>query len=119
MKIVVSTSGNTNDCLLDARFGRCEYFMVYNSDDQSCSFIENEGAQASGGAGIKAANQVVNEKAEVVITGNLGPNALEVLEKSGIKSYSCQSIAALKAIEMFQSQQLSEISIAGNAHHGM
>jgi predicted Fe-Mo cluster-binding NifX family protein len=119
MKIAVSATGQNKDSLLDRRFGRCEYFQIYNTDTSEYSTISNHGAASGGGAGIAAASQIIDEKIDVIITGNLGPNAFELIEKASIKAYSCDTVQVLKAIELYQENQLSEISIAGNAHHGM
>ena len=44
---------------------------------------------------------------------------LELIEKAGIKAYTCDELPVIQAIEMLQKNELSEINIAGNAHHGM
>ncbi len=119
MKIVVSSSGKEKESLLDTRFGRCDFFQMYDTETQTFTVMDNSGVNASGGAGIKAATQIVDAGAEVVITGNLGPNAFEVLEKAGVSSFSCNSVTVLEAIALYQSNQLQEISMAGQAHHGM
>lgn len=119
MKIIISATGQDRESLLDRRFGRCEYFIIYDTETKASSVISNRGAYSGGGAGIAAANQVIEEKAEIIITGNLGPNAYELIEKAGIKAYCCDELPVFKAIELFQQNQLSKICMAGNSHHGM
>ncbi len=119
MKILVSATGESKESLLDKRFGRCEFFQIYDTESDSYKVIENSGLDASGGAGIKAAGQVIEEKVDIVITGNLGPNAYELVEKAGIKAYSCEVVMVSEAVELFQKNVLQRISNAGNAHHGM
>lgn len=119
MKIAVSSIGQNKETLLDRRFGRCDYFQIFDTETKQYEVIVNNGVSAEGGAGIVAASQVIEENVNIVITGNLGPNAFELLEKSGIKSYSCEEIPVFRAIEQFQKNMLSEIGSAGKAHHGM
>lgn len=119
MKIAVSATGQNKENLLDRRFGRCDYFQIYNTQTGEYSVLSNQGVDSGGGAGIAAASQMIDEKAEVIITGNLGPNAFELIEKAGIKACSCDAVPVFRAIDMYQKNQLSEISIAGRAHHGM
>lgn len=119
MKIVVSATGKNKESNLDKRFGRCDYFQIYDLETKEFKVLENEGAKSSGGAGIAAASQVIEEGVDVIITGNLGPNAYELVEKAGIKAYSCEVLSIVEAIEMYQKKQLTEISVAGNAHHGV
>ncbi|KEI81445.1 diguanylate cyclase [Clostridium botulinum] len=119
MKIAISSTGKTMENSLDMRFGRCEYFQIHDSESKKVKILENEGQNASGGAGIVASNQLVDEKVDVIITGNLGPNAFEIIEKAGIKAYKCEPIAITLVIEKYNKGELEQISMSGSAHHGM
>lgn len=119
MNIAISSTGKTLDSTLDVRFGRCEYFVIYNSEDGNFKALENAGQLSSGGAGIAAAQQIIDEKVDAIITGNLGPNAYELINRSGIKVYSCGSIPVKTAIEKCQSGDLAELKEAGPSHNGM
>ncbi len=119
MRIAVSATGQSKESLLDRRFGRCDYFLIFNTETGDFKAISNNGVSSSGGAGIAAASQVIEENVTAIITGNLGPNAFELIERAGIKAYSCEALPAFRVIEMFQKNQLSEINTAGNAHNGM
>jgi predicted Fe-Mo cluster-binding NifX family protein len=118
MKIAISASGKNNDSLLDKRFGRCEYFQIHDTDTKEIKVIENVGNTASGGAGIAASNQLIDEKVEVIITGNLGPNAFELIEKEGIKAYKCDVLAITLVLEKYSNGELQEITSSGPAYHG-
>ncbi len=78
-----------------------------------------KGQNASGGAGIVASNQLVDEKVDVIITGNFGPNAFEIIEKAGVKAYKCESISITSVIEKYNKGELEQISMSGSAHHGI
>ena len=117
MKIAISSSGRTAESLLDMRFGRCEYFQIHDTENREIKILENEGQKASGGAGIAASNQLIDEKVDVIITGNLGPNAFELIEKSGIKAYKCDEIDVDSVLLKYNNCELEEIKISGPAHH--
>ncbi|SEW44738.1 NifB/NifX family molybdenum-iron cluster-binding protein [[Clostridium] fimetarium] len=119
MKIAISATGQNKDSILDRRFGRCDYFLIYDTESTEYKAIENNGESCGGGAGIAAASQVIEENVAAIITGNLGPNAYELLEKVGIKAYSCDALPVFRVLEMFEKQHLSKIDAAGNAHNGM
>lgn len=119
MKIAVSATGRKKENFLDSRFGRCEFFQIFDTETGEFKTISNNGVSSSQGAGIAAASQVIEEEVEAVITGNLGPNAFLLIEKAGIKAYRCEVLPVYRAIEMLQKNRLPEISLAGNAHHGM
>ncbi|HOO29079.1 MAG TPA: NifB/NifX family molybdenum-iron cluster-binding protein, partial [Lachnospiraceae bacterium] len=101
------------------RFGRCEYFLIYDNETKEYKAVANKGVASSQGAGIAAASQVIDENVSAVITGNLGPNAFELIEKAGIKAYGCEAVPVYRAVEMFQKDQLTAVSFAGRAHQGM
>ena len=88
MKIAVSATTDNLDSMVDARFGRCPYFLIVKvegTEIKGHEAIKNPSVNAMGGAGIQAAQFVANKGVEVVITGNIGPNAFNVLSQIGIK----------------------------------
>ena len=117
MKIVISSTGKTSENLLDMRFGRCEYFQIHDTESGEVQILENKGQNSSGGAGIVASNQLIEEKVDVIITGNLGPNAFELIEKAEIKAYKCRSIAISLVLEKYNKGELVEIKMSGPANH--
>ena len=118
MKIAISSTGKGSDSVLDMRFGRCEYFQIHDTETGEVKVLENEGKMSSGGAGIAASNQLLNEEVDVIITGKLGPNAFESIEKSGVKAYSCEAINIGSVLKKYNDGELREIKIAGSAHQG-
>ncbi|MEK6264744.1 MAG: NifB/NifX family molybdenum-iron cluster-binding protein [Clostridium sp.] len=118
MKIVISSTGKTTEDLLNTRFGRCEYFQIHDTESGEFKVIENKGQNAGGGAGIIASNQIIDENIDVIITGNLGPNAFELIEKAEIKAYKCESIDISSALLKYNKGELEEIQMSGPAYHG-
>lgn len=119
MNIAISSTGKTLDSTLDVRFGRCEYFIIYDSKNEKIKELDNCGQLSGGGAGTAAAQQISDEKVDAIITGNIGPNAFELISRAGIKVYSCGSIPVKMAIEKCQSGDLAELKEAGPSHNGM
>ncbi|MBZ4647645.1 MAG: hypothetical protein JG777_3134 [Clostridia bacterium] len=119
MKIGLSSMGKDINSMLDVRFGRCNYFVIYDTEDSSVKAIENKGQMSGGGAGIAAAQQIIDEGVDVVITGNVGPNAFNLFKNSDIKVYRCGSIKIDSAIQSFKEGKLEELTEAGPAHAGM
>ena len=85
MKIAISATGPTLDAEVDARFGRCQYFIIADTETEEFEALDNSSATAAGGAGISAAQMIVGKGVEAVLTGNCGPNAHQVLSPAGIK----------------------------------
>lgn len=119
MKIALSATGNSLESNLDLRFGRCNYFIIYDSEDGSVDVRENRGRVSTGGAGIAAAQQLIDEEVDVVITGHLGPNAFNLLNSAGIKAYTCESISVKSALKKYEDGKLVMIREAGESYTGM
>lgn len=117
MKIAISSEGKTIDNSLDTRFGRCEYFQIHETGSENILILENKGHVATGGAGIAAAQQIIDEEIDIIITGSLGPNAFELIDKAGIKAYKCDSISVKAALEKYNKGELLELKEAGPSHH--
>jgi predicted Fe-Mo cluster-binding NifX family protein len=106
MKICVSSSGTNLESQIDPRFGRCPYFIIVDSDTMKFEALSNSNISAMHGAGIGAAQMVANKGVKVVITGNVGPNAYQVLSNTGIKIITGVMGIVKDAIEKFKSGQL-------------
>ena len=120
MKIAVSSSGDKLDAQVDPRFGRCQYFILVDPDTMDFEAISNESAMASGGAGIQAAQNVANKGANMVITGNVGPNAFKTLNAAGIKIVTGAAGTIQDVIEKYKNGELKETENANvNSHFGM
>ena len=85
MKIAITSEGQSPEAAIDPRFGRCKYFLIIDTDTGNFEAVENSHAQNSGGAGIQAGQLVVSKGVEVILTGNMGPNAFQVVQSAGIK----------------------------------
>ena len=86
MKIAVSSVANDLMSNVDPRFGRATFFVIVDSNNMDFRAIENrQSIRQSQGAGIQAAQTVVAERVDVVITGNCGPKANRVLQAAGIQ----------------------------------
>jgi len=73
---------------VDGRFGRCQFFTfleVENKNIKLLEVVQNPAMNAMGGAGMQAAQLVGNKGTNVVITGNLGPNAFTALSSLGME----------------------------------
>jgi len=110
MKVAISSSGETLQSNVDPRFGRCPYYIVYDTESGSFEAVENKSRLASGGAGIQAAQSISDMNVKAVITGNVGPNAFRVLSAASIKIYSGATGSVEDAIEKFKKGEYKETS---------
>lgn len=75
-------------------FGRCPFFLFFDRENGTRQVLENPAAQAQGGAGLKAAQFVVDGEAEALITVRCGENAAKVLRAAGIVIYRSEGPGA-------------------------
>ena len=108
MKIAVSSTDKDLNAKVDQRFGRCKYFLIVDSENMDFNTISNESSIATGGAGVKAAETVVNSNADILITGNIGPNAHKTLSAGGMKIFTGARGSIKDAINAYKNGELKE-----------
>jgi predicted Fe-Mo cluster-binding NifX family protein len=102
VRIVVTASGGELSSALDPRFGRCQKFILYDTDTkQVIEVLDNPAMQAAGGAGIQAGQLIASKGVTAVLTGNVGPNASNVLSGAGVQVYTGFSGTVQEAIDTF------------------
>jgi len=109
MKICLTAKGNDLDAQLDPRFGRCEYFIFVDIDTLEFEAVRNPNIEAKGGAGIQSGQLLADKKAQAVITGNIGPNAFQVLNTAGIDIITGLSGTVREAIEKYRRGEVKPI----------
>ena len=111
MKIVITTGKNDWEGLSDVRFGRAQGFLVYDENTETVSWYSNEeNMNANHGAGIQASQKVIELGADVVLTGNLGPKAKSMLEKTNTSVYAVsENTTNRQAYELFKNGELQKI----------
>ena len=120
MKIVISSTGEDLNAQVDPRFGRCQYFLIVDTDTMNYKSISNESAISSGGAGIQAAQNVAKTGAEVVLTGNMGPKAFQTLSAAEIKVFTGANGTIKEVIDKYKKGELKQIESATvERHFGM
>ncbi len=119
MKIVITVSTPDVKSELDPRFGRGAYFLVVDTDTLEWQAHPNPGVNAPGGAGVQAAQFMVEQKAGAVVSGDFGPNAFNALNAAGISMYLFGSCRAVReVIVQFKAGQLEQVGAAtrGEGH---
>jgi len=120
MKIAVSATGKTLDDNVDPRFGRCQYFFIGDPDTMEFEAVDNTNSMAGGGAGISTGQMIAEKGASVVLTGNCGPNAHQVLTAAGINVITGVSGKVSDVVQAYKSGQFQASSQPNVAdHYGM
>jgi len=108
MKICITSEGKNLDSNVDPRFGRCQYFIIVDTDSLEFEAVENPNIDSMGGAGIQSGQLVVSKGAKSVLTGNVGPNAHQVLSAAGISIFVGVSGTVKEAIDGYKKGEYKE-----------
>ncbi|MBM3253728.1 MAG: hypothetical protein FJZ16_05715 [Candidatus Omnitrophica bacterium] len=111
MKAALSSSGKDLENNISEVFGRCPYFLIVEIEDKKVKgfeTIKNKAVNQLGSAGIYAAQTVAEKEVNAVITGNIGPRALDVFRQFNIQVYKGTGLVK-KALQGFIDNKLEEI----------
>lgn len=120
MRIAVPVDDKTLETSVCPSFGRTPYFLIYNTELKESRFIDNSAVASQGGAGIKAAQVIVDNNANALLTPRCGENAAEVIKAAGIEIYKTINATAMDNINAFSSGKLDILTDihAGFHNHG-
>ncbi len=109
MIIAIPVSENKGlDSALDPRFGRAAGFMLYTVETDKLEYVSNtQNYEAAQGAGIQTAQNLLNQKANAVISGLCGPKAFAVLSKAGIELFYRKGGTVKDALEEYEAGKLT------------
>ena len=119
MKLAIPVDENRMETTVCVSFGRTPYFMIYETETNTAEFLENPAAQAEGGAGLKAAQAVVDSGAEVLLTVRCGENAAEVLKAAEIRIYKTEGAPVQGNLDAFRKGALQELQSFHAGYHGI
>jgi predicted Fe-Mo cluster-binding NifX family protein len=111
MKIAFTSTGKDWNSEIDPRFGRTQYFLLYNEETEDLQVVDNqEAVSVAHGAGPKTAQKLFELAPDVLITGNgPGGNAESVLKHSEIEIYiGATGKTIQQAYQAFKNNQLQK-----------
>ena len=116
MKIALPTNGQNLDSEIFFHFGRCENYLIYDTNDQNFKIIKNT-SEHMGGTGLPP-ELIKNTGANVMIVSDLGQRALQLFTQSNIEVY-CKAEGIIKdVLKNFDQGKLQKANknIICNAH---
>jgi predicted Fe-Mo cluster-binding NifX family protein len=85
MRVAITSTGNSLDSKLDQRFGRCGYFVIYDTESGSIEFIPNPNKDMQEGAGPASVQLVASKKVNKIISGEFGIKIKSLLDSLKIQ----------------------------------
>ncbi len=118
MKVIVTAEGSNLDSPVDPRFGRAKYFLLVDTHtDQFTAHDNVQNQNAVQGAGIQAAQTVVQLGAEAVLTGHVGPKAFATLQAGQVTIYPGAAGTVRQALEQLRGGHLQPAAQANVTGH--
>jgi len=118
MKLAVTAAGPDLSSPVDQRFGRARYLIVVDTPERTFTAVDNRaGMDAAQGAGIQAAQAVIDNGAAVLITGHCGPKAFRALKAAGVQVYLTAGGTVDSVIDGFKKGDLTLASSADVDSH--
>ena len=106
MKIAIPLDENRADvCPVLAR---APYFLFAWENQQE--ILENPAAQAQGGAGLKAAQFLVDQEVDVILTPRCGQNSADVFAAAEIEIYKTRQGTAQENLTAFRQDKLEKLT---------
>lgn len=103
MRIAFSSEGKELSSKIDPRLGRAKYIVIYDTKNNELEVLDNqEISQLAGGAGVKAAEAIVEKNIDYIVSQNFGPNALKVFKAADIKVAVISGGTVTEAIELIK-----------------
>ncbi len=85
MKVAITSTGNSLESTIDLRFGRCSYFIIYDTESKSIEFIPNPNKDIEENAGQASVELVVSRNAKKIISGEFGLKIKPLLDSQKIQ----------------------------------
>lgn len=118
MKIAIPVEDKSMEANVCPSFGRTPYFLTYDTESKESVFLDNSAAASQGGAGIKAAQTIVDNKISVLLTPRCGQNAADVIKAANIQMYKTINASIKDNIDALNEGKLPLLEDIHAGFHG-
>jgi predicted Fe-Mo cluster-binding NifX family protein len=85
MKVAITSEGNSLESKLDSHFGRCSYFVVYDTENHAVEFTPNPNKERIEGAGPASVQLIASKGATKVVSGEFGAKVKSIFDSLKIQ----------------------------------
>jgi len=117
MKIAIPVTNNDLTSDINSTLGRSPFYLIYDTEIKTSRYVINTAANAQGGAGIKAAQLLLDQDINVLITPRSGTNALEVLHAAKVQIFESVSTNVTENIHLYLEGKLVKIMEGHAGYH--
>lgn len=98
MKIAITSTSNSLDGDLDSRFGRCSFFVIYDTETKKTEILPNPNKKTEEGAGPAAVQFIASHGVGKVISGEFGVKIKSLLSDLNIQMVMIKEKKDIQAI---------------------
>ncbi len=85
MKVAITSTGNSLESTIDQRFGRCSWFVIYDTETGGVEILPNPNRDAQDGAGPASVQLVASRSVKKIISGEFGVKIKSLLDSLKIQ----------------------------------
>jgi predicted Fe-Mo cluster-binding NifX family protein len=98
MKIAIPAMGETLDSFMGSTLGRAPFIVIYDSENKDHRSLINPGYKIQDGSGLKAAEIITQNNADVLLTTEIGRKAYSILLKKHIDVHLLNKGGAVESV---------------------
>ncbi|MFA5448317.1 MAG: NifB/NifX family molybdenum-iron cluster-binding protein [Sphaerochaeta sp.] len=117
MIIAIPAEAQSLDSAICQSFGRAPYYCIYDTTNESSRFIDNSAKASASGAGIEAAQLLVDQEIDALITFRLGENAAKVLKAADTVLLKALNLCVADNIAQYIDGKLTQLDEIHPGHH--
>lgn len=85
MRIAITSTGQSLESKLDQRFGRCAFFVIYDTETGGVEILPNPNRDAEEGAGPASVQFVASKEVQKIVSGEFGVKIKSLLDSLKIQ----------------------------------
>ena len=85
MKVAITSTGQSLESTIDQRFGRCAFFVIYDTETGGVEILPNPNRDAEEGAGPASVQLVAAKEVQKIVSGEFGVKIKSLLDSLKIQ----------------------------------
>jgi predicted Fe-Mo cluster-binding NifX family protein len=85
MKVAITSTGQSLESTIDQRFGRCAFFVIYDTETGGVEILPNPNRDAEEGAGPASVQLVASKEVKKIVSGEFGVKIKSLLDSLKIQ----------------------------------
>lgn len=117
MKIAIPVNQKSIKSEVCKSFGTAPYYLIYDTETETSVFKDSNVVPNLEGAGIRAAQTLIDSGVRIIIAPNYGENAAKILIDSNIKVYKNIEGSAKDNIIAYKNNKLDFLADIHEGYH--